>query len=286
MTNRAAAFALTANWGLVFVMIGALWFGFRILFSIGFAVWSELPAAQQDPGLINIFLSGSTPAAVRWTLATFALYIVILLALMKTLHRLGLRALIGDVTLAWHQFLRVSRYLLPFYLLITVPPLFTPEPFQQMSVTSWLLLLPATLPLLFVQISAEELVFRGYLQSHLAALAQHPLIWMGIPSFLFGLIHYDPYSPAYTAWAYVIWATGLGLVCADLTARSGTLDPALAVHFLNNIFAILVVASDDWLYGASLYVWPTYGAPWEPWIPYEALVLLILWLTGRLALRR
>ena len=77
---------------------------------------------------------------------------------------------------------------------------------------------------------------------------------MGVPSFLFGMIHFDPTGDPYAASSYVIWATALGLVCADLNARSGTLGPALAVHFINNIGALIIRAADDWLYGAALFV--------------------------------
>jgi hypothetical protein len=58
------------------------------------------------------------------------------------------------------------------------------------------------------------------------------------------------------------------------------------VHFVNNIGALVILAADDWLYGAALFVWPTYGLAWEPFIPYEALMLFTVWLTARLALRR
>jgi membrane protease YdiL (CAAX protease family) len=166
------------------------------------------------------------------------------------------------------------------------PSLLMPEAEQQFELSTWLLMLPAILPLLFVQISAEEFIFRGYLQSHLAALTANPIVWIGVPSFMFGLIHYSPDDTAYSAWIYVIWAIGLGLVCADLTARSGTLGPALAVHFVNNVGALVILAADDWLYGAALYVWPTNGEPWVPWIPFEALFLATIWLAARLALRR
>ncbi len=286
MRTRADLFAASANWVSVGVTLAVLWFGFQIIFLGVFGVWSQLPWVLDNPTLIDGFVYGDTPAGVRWNLAVFALYTALLAVLLRVLHKMGLRSLIGPFHLAIAQFSRVSLYLLPLFAVLIIPSLFQPEPFRQYDVLTWLSFLPATLVLLFVQISAEELVFRGYLQSHLAALFKSPIIWIGLPSLLFGLIHYDPASPTYSAWAYVVWAACLGLVCADLTARSGTLGPALAVHFVNNIGALLILAVDDWLYGAALFIWPTYGQPWEPWIPYEALTLLIVWLTARLALRR
>jgi len=264
-------------------MIG-LWFGFQILFSAAYQIWIEAP--DVTPSDIDAFLDGSTPSGVRWTLGLFGLYILLLFAAMRLCHRLDVWDLLGPFWQMGREFWKVSIYLTPLYAVIIVPSLFYPQTVQQYDMTQWLLLLPTIMPLLLVQIGAEEVVFRGYLQSHLAAIARHPILWMGVPSFLFGLVHYDPTAPTYSAWAYVVWATCLGLVCADLTARSGTLGPAFAVHFVNNFGAMFVLAADDWLYGAALYVWPTSGEPWDPWIPFEALVLLCVWLTARLALRR
>jgi membrane protease YdiL (CAAX protease family) len=286
MRTRAAHYAETANWAYAGIVLAALWFGFMIIFSGIYVVWAQSSWVADDPLLEDAFFLGSTPSAVRWTLATFAIYTAILLVMMRVLHSLGLRTLIGHVPTATGEFIKVSIYLSPLYGLLILPSLLLPEAELQYDLTTWLSLLPVMLPLLFVQISAEEFVFRGYLQSHFAALTSNPIIWMGLPSFLFGLIHFDPTGPAYSAWAYVIWATCLGLVCADLTARSGTLGPALAVHFINNIGALIILAADDWLYGAALYVWPTYGEPWVPWIPFEALFLFSVWLAARLALRR
>ncbi|MGR3467619.1 MAG: hypothetical protein ACU0CI_07035, partial [Shimia sp.] len=46
----------------------------------------------------------------------------------------------------------------------------------------WLILLPVALILVALQTGAEEIAFRGYLQSALAARFASPVIWMGIPS--------------------------------------------------------------------------------------------------------
>jgi membrane protease YdiL (CAAX protease family) len=286
MIARAAPLKTSASWVSMVIVIAVLWYGFQFIFVALFSTWTQSPHIVSNPALIDDFIDGSTAAAVRWNLAAFAIYTAILMFMVRRLHRIGLRDLIGAIRPAWRQFWHVSLYLSPLFAFLVLPSAFAPDAVQQFSVITWLTLLPAILPLLFVQISAEELVFRGYLQGHLAALCKHPIIWIGVPSFLFGLVHFDPTAPAYSAWAYVAWATCLGLVCADLTARSGTLGPALAVHFVNNIGALVILAADDWLYGAALFVWPTYGLAWEPFIPYEALMLFTVWLTARLALRR
>lgn len=283
MTTRIAPYAASANWTYVVIVLATLWFGFQIIFGMAFQIWSSL---SPDPTVVDAFFYGHTPTAVGWNLAIFGVYSAILLTLMRALHSVGLSTLLGAAGPALREFIRVSIYLLPIYAFLTVPSLFLPEVEQQFSIAEWLPVLFAILPLLFIQISAEEFVFRGYLQSHLAALTRNPIIWIGLPSILFGLIHYDPLSPAYSRWAYIFWAAGLGVVCADLTARSGTLGPALAVHFINNIGAILILAADDWLYGAALFVWPTYGEAWVPWVPFEALFLFTIWMAARLALRR
>ncbi len=286
MRNRAEPYRGSANWAFILVVLGALWYGFNIIFTAAFSLWSQSPRVVTNPDVIDQFIAGSTPAAVRWSLAAFALYTIMLVFMIRAMHGIGLRAMIGKTSLALRQFGRISLYLSPFYLFLILPSIFSPEAYQQYGFATWIAMLPMMLPLLFIQISAEELVFRGYLQSHLAALVNSPIVWIGVPSLLFGLIHYDPYAPSYSAWSYVVWASVLGVVCADVTARSGTLGPAFAIHFVNNIGALLVLAADDWLYGAALFVWPMYGQAWEPWIPFEALVLLCVWLIARLALRR
>ncbi|WP_375279345.1 lysostaphin resistance A-like protein [Pseudooctadecabacter sp.] len=286
MAQRAAPFEASANWAFVGISLFVLYYGFALLVTPVLTVWAYSPRIVDNPDMADAFYSGSTPLAVRWNLALFAVYAALLWGILRLLHRVALGALVGQPATALYAGVKVAVYLIPLYIVALGPSLSDPTVYQQMDVATWLAILPLTLPLLLVQIGAEELVFRGYLQSHMAALSRNPLVWMVIPSVLFGLIHYDGTQPPYSTWAYVVWAMGLGLVCADVTARHGTLGPAIAIHFINNFFAMFVLAADDWLYGASLYVWPTGGLPWDPWVPFETLFLLSVWLATRLAIRR
>ncbi|MDC1231289.1 CPBP family intramembrane metalloprotease, partial [Octadecabacter sp.] len=120
-----------------------------------------MQTVQDNPDVVDAFFLGSTPAAVRWTLATFAIYTALLLGMMRLVHNLRLRALIGPTRTAINEFIKVTLYLSPIYAFLIIPSLFLPEAQRQFTTTTWLSMLPVMLPLLFVQISAEKFVFRG-----------------------------------------------------------------------------------------------------------------------------
>lgn len=153
----------------------------------------------------------------------------------------------------------------------------------------WVLLLVPSLLLVLVQVSAEEIFFRGYLQQQLAARFDTPLIWMLLPSMLFAAGHYMPTIAGNNALLIVIWSGIFGLFMADLTARSGSLGPAIAVHFCNNVVAIVLIAPPDDMYGLALYLSPISmadEAALRAWLPAEFAMMLVTWLVARLAIRR
>jgi uncharacterized protein len=153
----------------------------------------------------------------------------------------------------------------------------------------WLLLLPLSLLAVLVQVSAEEIVFRGYVQQQLAARFNSPLIWMVLPSALFALGHYLPAEAGENALMVALWAGVFGILMADLTARSGSLGPAIAVHLWNNVSAILIVSLPDDLSGLALYLTPFSmddAAAIRTWLPVDFALMLVSWLAARLAIRR
>ena len=82
---------------------------------------------------------------------------------------------------------------------------------------------------------------------------------------------------------------GFGILMADLTARAGTLGPAIAVHFVNNIVALLILGSPSGLYGLALYLLPyelSDVTALRPWLLVDCATTLVLWLVARLAIRR
>ncbi|OIQ43980.1 MAG: CAAX protease [Roseobacter sp. MedPE-SW] len=234
---------------------------------------------------------GDTPVALLIILATFGfLTLGVGLAAGLLQHR-SLASLIGAPGLLGQQFTRTCLGgLAVFAVILILPPYDFGAPLvANLHWQLWLGLLPLSLLALLVQVSAEELVFRGYLQQTLAARFRNPVIWLGVPSALFGAAHYMPQEAGDNAILICLWAMGFGLLMADLTARAGTLGPAIAVHFINNIVALLILGSPSSLSGLALYLLPYEMSDVDamrPWLVVDCATMLVLWLAARLAIRR
>ncbi|MDQ2090921.1 CPBP family intramembrane glutamic endopeptidase [Marimonas arenosa] len=255
-----------------------------------FNILAGLVAPGDWPDFAAEIDAGSTPRGMFAVLGVFGLMTLTLALVMNQLHDRSLHSLLGPVNRAARDFLRVSVALLALATLLWLlpePAAMAPQP--GLPVLRWLALLPLALPLVFIQISAEELAFRGYLQSQLAARFSNPLIWMAGPAVLFGLLHYDPATAGDNASAIALTAFVFGLAAADLTARAGTLGPALALHFANNIGALLITAPQGLNDGLALQRFPFAIddlAARATWLPHDLLTLLCAWLAARLAIRR
>lgn len=244
-------------------------------------LWDELRPAFSD---------GTDYRAIWIMLGNFALLLSALGIAMQMVHNRPLLALLGPRKLFLFDARRVLRRVIPLFLLVFLIP--SPDglaPNWNMALAQWLILVPFTLPLILLQVGTEELLFRGYLQTHLAARFRSPFVWMVLPSGLFAYLHYDPetFGPNAVAMAGL---TGLfALAAADLTARAGNLGPAVALHFVNNVFAILITGMDGYWDGLALFTLPFDPSDVETvrqGLMLEALVILCGWLAARIAIRR
>ncbi|WP_147109635.1 CPBP family intramembrane glutamic endopeptidase [Tateyamaria sp. syn59] len=235
--------------------------------------------------------TGRTAGGMLLLLFQLGLLAVAASMVVVMVHKRGPATLIGPIGLAVRQFGAVL-----FMLVLLTIALWLLPPYDigegtltlNMSPGRWLLLLPIAVVAVLVQIGAEEIVFRGYLQQQLAARFRSPLIWMIAPAALFGAGHYLPDSAGSNALTIALWATMFGILMADLTARSGTLGPAMAVHFANNISVMVLTATPDEMSGLALYVLP-FGmadeAAMAAWLPVDFGFMLVSWLAARLAIR-
>lgn len=245
-------------------------------------------AADTYLGVLSDLNRGDTPAGLLMLLFMMGLMGVATFVVTETLHRRAPATLLGPGWLCAQQFARVLGYLLVLNLGLTLCMPIVFETSVGLDPIVWLRWLPLTLVALVIQTGSEELLFRGYLQSQLAARFRHPLIWMGVPSALFALGHHAPETFGDNAIFITIWAGLFGLIAADLTARSGTLGPAIALHLVNNFWAMAVSALPGEMSGLALRQLP-FGTDdlhaMRAYLPVDLGILLVSWLTARLSLR-
>lgn len=267
--------------------IALIFFGFLILSFAYFQILQQLP---NWPVLRAELLGGTSARALWLMLFNFAPLLLILGIVVQVVNNRSLASLLGPRLLVVLDFKRVLRPVaILFVVILLIPGPEGIEPIRNMTFGTWATLLPLSLALIFLQISTEELVFRGYLQSQLAARFNSPIIWMVLPSILFGALHYDPATYGPNAIYLAAWSVLFGMAAADLTARSGSLGPALALHFANNVSALMLTSMQGHWDGLALYVFPFGPEAVETiraMMPVEVLIILCSWLVARIAIRR
>jgi membrane protease YdiL (CAAX protease family) len=256
------------------VLLTALLFALKLTMG---GVW----VSNLRPGVVT------SPGQTLTLLGSFSTMAIAVGAVVLILHHRSPTTLLGGLRPAFDQFCQSIRGLIP-YLIIVILLVFSSQDMQpHLAIGTWLTLLPITLVFLMVQVGAEELVFRGYLQSQLAALNAPTFVWILLPSVAFGLLHYDPTTTGDLAPWIVLWAIFFGVAAADLTARYGTLGPAIAMHFVNNFAAITLMGVKDNLGGLNLYVYPfsiSNTSKFTEILPLETFALGLAYLSIRWAM--
>lgn len=244
-----------------------------------------------SPEWTESFLAGTTPSGLLLLLSSF-LFVTLGVALAaRIVNKRRFWGILGQPHLAASQFWGVFRTLVGLgVVLLILPPYDMGEPLEDnLSLGLWLPLLPLSLVAIGLQTSAEEILFRGYVQQAIAARFRSRIVWMVLPSLLFALGHYLPAEAGENALLIALWSFVFGMFTADITARAGTLGPAIAMHLFNNMVALLIVALPGSLSGLSLYLLPYDMADTESlraWLAVDFAVMFVAWLAARVALRR
>ncbi|MEM7061282.1 MAG: type II CAAX endopeptidase family protein [Pseudomonadota bacterium] len=124
----------------------------------------------------------------------------------------------------------------------------------EVSLQVWALWLIPLLPLIFVQATGEELIFRGYFLQQLGARIRSPLVWAFLPAFIFGCLHISNAPSILGSIYYVSITTVMGLVFATLVWRTGSLWTAAGLHVGNNVIGLTIIGPDGVLAGTQLWV--------------------------------
>lgn len=234
--------------------------------------------------------NGSSPRAVLVMLFNFATLCLSLAVAIFAFYGRGLLSLIGPLPRVFHDFKRVFAYLVVLNVVLWLLPWPAGiEPQMHLDLGTWLRWLPLALIAIGLQTTTEELAFRGFLQSQLAARVRSPLVWMVLPSVVFALLHYDAQVFGPNAALVALWAGMFALFSADITARAGNLGPALAMHLVNNVSAMLIYAVAGHWDGLALNTLPLDPADDQAFravMLLEGGAMLCSWLAARLAIRR
>lgn len=274
-----------------------------VAFEVVFALSPDIFAAfLPTDAAVDAFFEGTTAFGTLAQFFSFGVTAVGFIAVVRLLHGRGFWSLVGPAADAKRDLIRVcGAVALWLFALELLPPwINTADLAEVRNLGAWLVLVPVALLALLVQVGTEEIFFRGYLQQQFACVSRSRWAWMVVPSAMFGALHFWNGNGAAEGAMWAVWATVLGLACADLTARSGNLGAAIGLHLANNAFALLVVGVKGWpSSGVALFLYPyedpalySYGleALWTPWVVFQLLTMLlsiaIMWLAARIAIQR
>jgi len=253
-----------------------------------------------DAEAFAAFAKGDKPFSLIVQLGFFAIPLTALVFVVRQLHGRRFATLFGESVVfadLKRAFFGVTVLALAMEVL---PPWVGADLVAEVRpLAPWLLAAVVSLPFVLLQTSTEELFFRGYLQQQLAVRWRSPIVWMVLPSAIFGASHYfNAMGPAEgVLWA--VWATLIGIAAADLTARSGSIGAAIGLHFANNVHALLLYGfADSEASGLALallvLVDPALRvrgleALADPTVIFEFIYILlavgVMWLAARVAIR-
>ncbi|MCG6901441.1 MAG: CPBP family intramembrane metalloprotease [Rhodobacter sp.] len=230
----------------------------------------------------------TTPADTLALLSTFLGMALGPILIVRLLHHRPIGSLFGRASIVLRDFCVAALLVGLVYGLSFIPWAWRFDAVPRLDPATWLLVLPLAMLGLLIQTGAEELVFRGYLQQQLAARFRWRIVWLVLPSLIFGAAHYDPAVAGGNVWL-VIGATAMfGLAAADLTSVTGSIGAAWGFHFANNFAAILILATKGTIPGLALFTTPysaqeTDGMAWL--FASDMVTLFIAWALVRRALQ-
>jgi membrane protease YdiL (CAAX protease family) len=205
---------------------------------------------------------GSTPADLAALLFSFFFIWLGIALVCRWLHRHPLHALYGPTyKINWQHFLigaglafataiisETSISVISWYFFDS-----SSQANPNINAKLWLRWVIPISALIFVQIGAEEMLFRGYLLQHIRARGGR--FWWSIflPSFLFGMLHFDFPIFGVNAFFYMLHTSVAGIILCLVTLKTGNLGAALGLHFGVNAL-MLIFGLEGHLDGISLFV--------------------------------
>lgn len=157
------------------------------------------------------------------------------LNLINTNNRIDIKRILNGFK-TWAIILLIS-FVLDYYL-ISGPDFFT---YRAMD-TNFFLLVVVSFVFLFVQIFAEEVMFRGYFLQLFGSIFQHRWIPILVSGIIFGLVHMQ--NPEVNEYGYGIMLLhycSAGIFLALIAVMDNRLELAIGFHAANNIISSILL---------------------------------------------
>lgn len=230
---------------------------------------------------VHSILSGT--GGVALALGSIILLWPALWVVLRVLHRQRLRTLFSpEGRIRWGEFGKGAFILFGASLVasLLVAPAGEAPVRSTVSLASWATAAAVLVPFVFLQATAEELAFRGYLLQQMALRSRSALVWAGLPSALFCILHLNPELGAVAQFFYLLATFLFGVLAAVTVARTGSLATAMGMHVTSNVLAIMVVAQRGILDGAALFVQGGEGSTADLAIGAATMAVLLLWVVS------
>ena len=240
------------------VIVAIFWFGFTMVVLFG-GSYSFFATGAGDEGFgatdpVQQFLGSS--GGIFATLITFGGIWIGLWVAMRFLHREPLAKLYGNsARLSASSMFKGFAAVVVTSLVTEIGYLAVMPEIARGSVAigSWLLLIVPLVAFAFVQTSAEEILFRGYLQRGLAYRFRSPLAWAVAPTVIFTALHWSPASPLAMNIGVMVAIGSFSALLALLVYATGNLGAAMGAHLGNNLVGFALISHDGTLGGLALF---------------------------------
>ena len=202
----------------------------------------RIPASNEE---IYSFFDANTMLFLM--MLSFVVALIGIFIAVRSIHRQKIKEIVtARPKVDWKRFFFAFTVWGLFTIVTTLIGYFaSPEDFViQFEPISFLMLCAIAIPLIPIQTSVEELVFRGYLMQGFGLLAKNRWFPLVMTSVIFGSLHLANPEIDEMGYVVVVYYILTGLVLGVMTLMDEGTELSLGFHAANNLIAALLVTSD------------------------------------------
>ncbi|MGF7119565.1 CPBP family intramembrane glutamic endopeptidase [Methanobacterium oryzae] len=275
------------NWWRYLLTIVATW-GAQI--ALGMVIWIALMiilVMQGDLSLTTYYKYLYDPFFILpLTLIGSVASFIVLYLFIRFIHIRSFTSVITTkLKINWMRILKgVGLWLAILGTITVISLLIQPEGYQfTFNSRTFGILLIISLITFPIQASFEEVFFRGYLMQWFGLLSKKPIIPLVATSLIFGIVHLMNGANMTVSIFPVIEASIMGLMLGIITLGEDSIETAMGIHIINNIYAALIVSTEGSVLGDVPSVLSSSYDPYSSilWSVIIALVAIVIIFWGK-----